>query len=70
MKTREEQLRDRFIMLQDAEESLAESPELVTLVCSFGTLPVSMRKNAIREIAQFSAGFVEKRLREEAFNGV
>ena len=63
MKTMEEQNRDRFIALQDTEVSLAESPEFTTLVCSFGSLPMSMRKDALLEIAKFSVSFVERRMR-------
>jgi hypothetical protein len=56
--------RDRFIKIQDAEVCLAESPDLASLVCSFGSYPPSMRKEALRKIASFCVGFVEEKLKD------
>ena len=56
--------RDRFIKIQDAEVCLAESPDLASLVCSFGSFPPSMRKEALRKIASFCFGFVEEKLKD------
>jgi hypothetical protein len=59
-----EEDRDRFIRVQDAEVCLAESPDLESMVCSFGSYPASMRKEALRKIASFCVGFVEEKLKD------
>ena len=56
--------RDRFVKIQDAEKCLAESSDLASMVSSFGSLPPSLQKEALRKIASFCVGFVEEKLKD------